>query len=52
MGVICLRLDECTIRKTGKLLRDLPEIKRIPVPGIEGQLFVTFDEKGGNGCRE
>ena len=49
MRKIGLRRDECTIRE---LLRNLPEIKRILVAGIGGQLFVAFNEKGSNGCRE
>ena len=40
------------IRETGELLRDLPEIKRIPVVGIGGQLFIAFNEKGSNGYGE
>jgi hypothetical protein len=46
---IVLRRDECTIRE---LLRNLPEIKRISVAGIGGQLFIAFNEKGSDGCRE
>ena len=49
MRKIGLRRDECTIRE---LLRNLPEIKRISVAGIGGQLFIAFNEKGSNGCRE
>jgi hypothetical protein len=54
MGKIGLWWDKGTsmIRETGKLLRDLQEIKRIPVAGIGGQLFVAFNEKGSNGYRE
>jgi hypothetical protein len=49
MRKIGLRRDECIIRK---LLRNLPEIKRISVAGIGGQLFIAFNEKGSNGRRE
>jgi hypothetical protein len=53
MGEIGLGWDKSSmIRETGKLLRNLPEIKRIPVAGIWGQLFIAFNEKGSNGYRE
>ncbi len=35
-GRIGLRHGKCTIREPGKLLRDLPEIERIPVAWIGG----------------
>jgi hypothetical protein len=57
MGRIVLQRDEWVIRwvrvrETSELLRDLAKIKRIPVGGIGGQLFIAFYEKEGNDGRE
>lgn len=46
------KIDLWCIRKAGKLLRDLPEMKGNLVGGIGGQLFIAFNEKRSNGCRE
>lgn len=52
-----LRRDECVIRwvrirEASELLRDLAKIKRIPVVGIGGQLFIALYEKEGDDYRE
>jgi hypothetical protein len=57
MGRIVLQRDEWVIqwvlaRETSELLGDLVKIKRIPVAGIWGQLFIAFYEKEGNDRRE
>jgi hypothetical protein len=55
MGGIVLQRDECVIRRvceTSELLRDLAKIKRVPVTGIGGQLFIAFYKKEGNDYRE